>query len=501
MTVIDVPESLLRTIWRRQRFTTTRLTTSAGALVSILSPGTLNTDAGPDFLDARIRVGRVTYSGDIELHRDAASWQSHRHDKDPHYNRVILHVVLTADEPAPVAVTASRRPVPLLILHPFLDPELFSQLQSSLFDDEGQRIHTLPCAPWNKHVPAVTITQLLRRLARDRIEMKLSRLDDRLRQLVNESRKFVREPYPRYYGSPGEIPPPHAEYTRKDFAPKILWEQLLYEALMESLGYSKNREPFRVLSSSIRLEHLRAHRLSDTETMMALLFGAAGLLPSSRGLAEKESRLYVRSLRKRWKELRPLVRVPLVHSGEWMFFRLRPVNFPTARLAAFCYLLPSLFGDESFRQIVSVFKEEPSGASARRKRLHDLFAFEPEGFWRNHYHFRGTRETGRIAIGAGRVDDMIVNAVVPVALLYGRIFADQAVRSGALDLFERMPPLQENSITRAVQRQLPNSSGLPGSALLQQGAIQLYRCYCSQRRCAECAIGKTIAGTGTPAWL
>ena len=102
-----IPERFLRHIWEQQRFTSTDLHTSDGRKVEILFPGLPNSDAGPDFMNAHIRVGKTIYAGDVELHRDAGEWESHMHSADPHYNRIILHVVLTADHlrrpPAPQA--------------------------------------------------------------------------------------------------------------------------------------------------------------------------------------------------------------------------------------------------------------------------------------------------------------------------------------------------------------------------------------------------------------
>ena len=93
----QVPERFIRHIWQHQLFTGTNLRTPDGRPVEILSPGRANYDGGPDFKDARIRINQITYCGDVELHCDAASWRSHNHDTDAHYNKVILHVVMTAD--------------------------------------------------------------------------------------------------------------------------------------------------------------------------------------------------------------------------------------------------------------------------------------------------------------------------------------------------------------------------------------------------------------------
>ena len=177
-----------------------------------------------------------------------------------------------------------------------------------------------------------------------------------------------------------------------------------------------------------------------------------------------------------------------LHAGDWLFFRLRPVNFPTARLAALCFLLPTLFGEESFRRIVGLFKDPRLSASVRRKEIQKFFVFEPDEFWRRHCHFAGSGAERGIAIGSERIDDFIVNVLIPFLLLYARTFKDQTVRASVIDLFERLPRLQENAITRLIERQLLKDRIRLHTALLQQGAIQLYKYSCSQGRCGECGL-------------
>ena len=490
----DIREEFLRLVWQQQLFATSALHTVDGRPVTILSPGKTNHDGGPDFTDARIRVGRTIFAGDIELHTNAASWKSHKHDFDPHYNRVILHVVMTADASFTPARTASRRPIPLLVLRPFIDARLYTQLAAV---DGTRRQSPIRCAPHNNALTHELIVSWIERLGTERIELKIRRFEERLKQLVDERRSVIREPYARYYGNPDDIPHPVHDYTQKDFSRPELWEQLLYEGVMEGIGYSKNREPFLMLARHMRLDRLRSHDLQDTPTMMALLFGAAGLLPSSRRIPEKESRRYVRRLRSLWKALRPLHRIPLLHEGDWLFFRLRPNNFPTARLAALCYLLPSLFGDSSFRMIISHLKNRDLASREVLSLIRRMFQFEPDAFWQTHYHFNGNAGSHGIALGPDRITDLLINTMLPVALLYARIFRESGIRAMALNLMSILPLPQSNSITRIMDHGLVKGKVSIDSVQRQQGVIQLYKYYCSAGRCAECRLGVSIGSPVT----
>ena len=490
MSTPHIPERFLRQIWQQQRFTTDSLQTADGKPVRILSPGTSNNDGGPDFLNACIRVGNVTLRGDVELHHDAAEWPAHNHDLDPHYNRVILHVVLTADAITRPAQTASRRAIPLLVLHPFLDATLRVAWMQSILDEREERRRTLPCHPYNDPVPVEVISQWLNHLAHERLELKIRRFEERLTQLIDESKLVMREPYPRYYGNPDEIPVPQKQYTRRDYASKQLWEQLLYEGIMECMGYAKNCSPFLSLAQSVRLRFLKEHDVRDTQTMMALLFGAGGLLPSSRSLADRESRAYLLALKRRWRELRPQHKGGILQEGDWLFFRLRPVNFPTARLASMCFLLPSLGAEDSFRTLIRTMKAEILSHDTRLQILRNQFRIQPEGFWKSHYHFKEYRGKAGIAIGDARLHDIIVNAIVPIVLVYARVFRDSVVRSTVLSFLAWLSPGQDNIIERTLQSELLKQKMRLGSALQQQGAVQLFKFYCVPRRCRECEIGK-----------
>ena len=122
-----IPERFLRYVWQRQIFASSPLRTPDGARIVVRFPGSLNPDGGPDFTGASIRIGHVLYRGDVELHIRASSWRAHGHSADPHYNRVILHVVLLPGRTARPPRTASGRVVPLLVLSPFVDPLLYGR--------------------------------------------------------------------------------------------------------------------------------------------------------------------------------------------------------------------------------------------------------------------------------------------------------------------------------------------------------------------------------------
>ncbi len=490
-----IPESLLRTIWQRQLFTTSGLRAADGKRITILSPGVSNSDGGPDFLNARIRIGSITFRGDVELHVTAPEWHQHNHGADPHYNRVILHVVFGDEHLAPPARTVSARAIPLLVLHPFLDRSLLKEMLSAL-SGSGQAREALRCNGRTQHITRDLLEAWIGRLAYERIEFKISRFEERLKALIDEKNNVVREPYPRYYGNPDEIPPPRKQYKRKEYTAVDVWEQLLYEGIMEAMGYAKNSTPFVRLAQSMRLRFLQEAGLHERPHVMALLFGAAGLLPSTRTISEKESRLYLRPLRRRWKDYKRSFKGDVLNEADWLFFRLRPQNFPTARLASMCFMLPFVFGKERFRNLVELFKSDRLTSNDRMKRLAETFNVVPDEFWSHHFHFRGSSGRVGVALGEQRIHEIIMNAIAPVMLLYARLFRDNAVRIHTRMLVELLPSTDDNSITRAMTDDLLAGKMHLRTSFMQQGAIQLFKFYCSANRCAECDVGKRVDFSG-----
>ncbi len=494
-----IHERFLHFIWKNQYLDLTELKSLDGRRLEILDLGLPNRDAGPDFRDAKVRIGTTTYSGDVEIHQDLRDWQKHYHSDDPKYNRVILHVVLRWHPRRALLAppkTRSGRQIPTLVLEPFLTEPLRFVWQQAILDERRERIQTIPCYERNDDVDSSIIRSWLGKLAVERIELKIRKFEERLKEIVDEHRLIVKEPYPRYYDDPSELPPPVKEYTQKDFSRKIFWEQLLYEGIMEGLGYSKNQEPFLRLARNLTLEFIRQEQ-GDGESailnIQAMLFGAAGLLTPRKRVENPVARNYLASLRKAWTGFRKRYRRELCHEADWQFFRLRPQNFPTVRLAAMSFLLEKFTGEGLLRKIMQILKSDTAPEKEKLEKIRSLFSTEAAGFWTQHYTFEGKphRPTKKL-LGHERIDDLILNTVVPVVLFYARIFKDSSVRSAALSLYQQFPPSAPNSVLVTMQSQLLKTRLPFTSAYFQQGAIQLYKFYCVESRCTDCEVGKIV---------
>ncbi|MBI1807112.1 MAG: DUF2851 family protein [Ignavibacteria bacterium] len=503
-TSYHVPERFLRQLWKHQHFATSHLRTTDQRPVEIVSPGVLNRDGGPDFVDASIRIGGILYRGNVELHQHVEEWVEHGHNKDPKYTSVILHVVFHKTTTV-LPTTKNKRVIPVLVIEDYLTSSYRTTWNSMILDERAERLKTIRCYSLNDRVDSSLIRAWLEKLAIERIELKVRRFEERLKEMVDESRITVKEPPPKYdeipFGlNPEELPSPMQRYPLSEFRKSQLWDQLLYEGMMEALGYSKNQDPFLRLAKSIRLQFiarmLESRRLTDEEYILqieALLFGAADMIPPVRGMKDDESKKRIHQLSAIWKDLRQYYRAEILNSTDWQFFRLRPENFPTVRIAGAARLITRLLRKNFLKSIIQTVKNGEQGSHEKFVLLEHTFTTHADEFWTSHYRFgEPAKHYLKTLVGKNRADEIVLNAVIPVCLLYARIFKDKDVRQSTLRIFEECPALSENSVTTTISDQLVKGKLKLDSAMLQQGVLQLYKFYCVEERCTECAVGKKV---------
>jgi hypothetical protein len=463
-----LPETEIHRIWEHGFSSEAPLFTSDGLPVRIFSPGRANQDGGPDFTGARIQIDGRLYHGDVEIHRTPRDWRRHGHHTDPHYNRVILHVVVDGDRSAPPARTAGKRTVPLLILRTHLNETVPPRRYAPDHRGPATGLRRLPCAESPPEVSPTILRKRLLRLGWKWLGRRSRGLEDRLTHILAEEHGVSYDP--------GELLSASA------------WEQLLYEGVMEGMGFAKNRKPFRTLAENIPLQLLRRFRLHDTEVMQAMLFGAAGLLPSSRGLQHKENRILVRRLRRRWRTLRRIVRRPLLNEADWLFFRLRPVNFPTARLAVMSFLLPEFFRNNCLPGVFGCFAEGAPPARQGLRILRNMFVVHPDEYWSGHLDFWNPASSRGVALGTGRIDTIILHLVVPAAMLRARLAGNRTLATRARAIALALPPLPSNAVTRMMERDLLRDRAGFRAPIVRQGMMHLWKEYCRKKRCGHCPI-------------
>jgi hypothetical protein len=447
-TGVEVPEALVHDLWRHQQFDDTALTTTDDAPVEVLDPGRLNADAGPDFQNAHVRIDGMDWRGHVELHTTSAGWFEHGHNDDPRYDSVVLHVTLHADMWTGGLLRADESPLPEVVLYPHLDTPLRQLLHAfrTRPDDDA-----LPCAPRWDQVPPATTRDWIATLARERLHAKADRLRDRSASMA----------------------------------------ACLQERLFAGLGYAKNDEPMTTLAR--RLPPSTARTVDDPRNREALHLGVAGLLPSPDELleADRETADYAMDLRDRFRRLQVGFEIPEMDRTSWTFFRLRPSNFPPLRIAqaAAWYADDGLLaGDPLPRLRAALTAEAPVEA------LRAALAAVPTPFWRTHYHLRKPAAEHSAALGTARRDTLLVNAVGPVLLRDADRRDAPAQADAVVDVLRTLSASADH-----VVRRFADLGTEARSAFEAQGMHQLYRRYCTQGGCLDCAIGQHLLGDGEDA--
>ena len=494
-----VPESTLRLIWRSRELREVRLLTNENQPMEIITPGEPNTDSGPDFRNAVIRIGGMLYRGDVEIHRRNKEWFVHKHHHDAAYNSVILHVIWQNDLKNSFPATQSGRVIPLLILDRYFEPtHPLLRRRAAEYDSHEPSCAGLSFSPQLRENSSL-IRAWICKLGMRRIELKVRRFDERLHELIENQRRSFKEPRQRYGIIPfgvdlEELHPPKLHYSPYEAREKRLWEQLLYEGCMEALGYSKNQEPFLQLARNLPLNFVM-ESCSETpeadrvESVESLFFGSARLLAVPRKEMDHESKKKLRRLRVIYRKLKRNHPHGAIQKSAWRFFRLRPENFPTIRLAGASYLCVAIAGRNIFREIIQCIKEQDVPPAKKFRMVSSMLLVPAVGFWKNHYRFgEFSSRSGKMLVGCSRSKEMVVNVVIPLALLYARIFKDRCVRESCVALLQTEVALPMNSVVCRIKETLFPGKNIQTSVQLYQGILHLHKSYCVSRRCALCEI-------------
>jgi hypothetical protein len=269
-------ERLLQFIWQFQYFNQTELTTTSSETLQVIFPGHYNTNQGPDFLDAKIKLGKTTWAGSIELHLQASDWKKHRHSSDKNYDNVILHVVWDDD--------GIRDKMPVLELK-----DRVSKLLLQRYKDLMEASSFIPCEKMIYAVKQITWRSWKDRLLAERLRRKTSIVETFLNQNNHH------------------------------------WEETFWWMLARNFGVKVNSDAFEAVAKSVPVNILAKHK-SQIHQLEALLLGQAGLLE---GVYSDD---YPCLLQREYKFLKEKYKLKPVHLPVH-FLRMRPGNFPTIRLS------------------------------------------------------------------------------------------------------------------------------------------------------------------------
>ncbi len=415
-------EALLQFIWQYSLYRADGLRTTDGQPVTVVHPGVLNRDAGPDFSAARIRIGSTLLVGNIELHVRSSDWIRHGHGADGAYKNIILHVVHRADADATPGV-------PVLELGPYI-PEYVVDKYTHLL----QTPQPIPCGRQHAGIPGVLKEGWLGRVLAERWEERLEGWAARLEALAGD------------------------------------WNRLFYERLAAGFGFKINAEPFLELARQTPLHLLLRHRES-LEQLEALLLGQAGFLDAA---FDDE---YPKRLQQEYRFLKGKYNLENLPAYRWKFLRMRPANFPTVRLAQFAALL------HRGAPLFSALMESASAGEALR-----LLDVQAGPYWDTHVRLGDAQAKAQPKrLGRLSAENLLLNVVAPMRFLVAHEAGNADGREAAIRFLEALPP-EDNQILRLWQE----TGWEARNAANSQALLQLFRSYCTPKRCLECAVGLRV---------
>lgn len=360
-------EDLLHFIWKYKKLQLTELTTSKDELVTIVDVGQHNHLAGPDFFNSKIDIDGQLWAGNVELHLKSSAWYAHRHEKDPNYDNVILHVVWE-DDAAVFRKDGSE--IPTLELKDYI-PESLLKTYQNLFATSKKGF--INCENEIATVDSFLKENWFERLYFERLERK----SDVVLELLDKSNND--------------------------------WEKVFFTLLLKNFGLNINGEAFMGLASALDFSIVRKTR-HDTLKLESVLYGLTGLL-SDADVVDT----YYKNLQREYDFLRTKYELDEVSVRRPEFFKLRPPNFPTIRLSQLANL---------YARHQNIFSKVVEANTL--KALYDTFEVGASSYWDTHFTFG--KESKRSVKNLTRkfIDLLIINTVLPLKFCYAKNFGKDA---------------------------------------------------------------------------
>ncbi|MBQ9668479.1 MAG: DUF2851 family protein [Prevotella sp.] len=423
-------ERLLHYVWKHRMLPLRPLETTDGREVELIDPGLHNHNAGPDFFNAKVKIGGTLWVGNVEIHLKSSDWYLHHHDRDPRYDNVVLHVVSQAD--ADVRNSQGQ----------YL-PQVVIEVPREVSEHYEELLHTDQYPPCYKIIPQLTpltVHAWMAALQTERLEQKTRAIEQRARL--------------------------------KDGS----WEDAYFVTLARNYGFGINGEAFELWAQHVPLGAVGKHR-DDLFQVEAIFMGQAGLLDEEsiperyREAAMQEG--YFQKLRNEYLYLAHKFSMKPMNFAVWRFLRLRPQNFPHIRIS----------------QLANLYYERHAGLSELLEcdtldKARQLMQTHVTPYWETHYTFGSESTKNMKNLSVSSTNLLLINTVIPMLFAVGRHRQREELCDRAFDFLEGLRA-EQNHIIR-MWRECGLEVRTAGDS---QALIQLKKEYCDRRDCLRCRFG------------
>lgn len=423
-------EQLLHYVWKHKLFPLTELSTTQGRRVEVIDPGLHNSNAGPDFFNAKVKINGMLWVGNIEIHDKASDWVLHGHDKDERYDNVILHVCGCVD--AEVMNSKGEYLTQMVLSVP---DSVIKNYKELLSVDQYP-----PCYQIIPSLARLTVHAWMSALQTERLSQKTEAIEERVKRCNGD------------------------------------WENAYFVTLARNFGFGINGDAFEEWALHIPLHAVDHHR-DDLFQIEAIFMGQAGLLEldtiPERYQKDALNDGYFAKLRNEYQYLAHKFGLKPMDYKLWRFLRLRPQNFPHIRISQLAYLY------HQRRASLSQLLETYSVKDAK-----EVLATAVTPYWETHYTFGSTSVRNDKNLSPFSLNLLCINTVVPILFAYGRHRGEEKYCDRAFDFLEQLKP-ENNHIIRLWQQ-----CGLVvENAGDSQALIQLKKEYCDKKECLRCRFG------------
>lgn len=414
-------EEFLHYVWQYKKFGFANLTTTSGELLTISNCGSHLHQAGPDFFNAQLIIGNQKWAGNIEIHLKSSDWYLHHHEKDPNYDNVILHVVWEHDTPI---FRKDNSEIPALELKKYVHRDVLANYNSLSSPKTW-----INCENQIADVDGFIFRNWQERLFFERLERKSIPIQNLLLETGND------------------------------------WEAVMFCMLAKSVGLNANGEIFLKIAQSIPFSIVRKESF-EVENLESLLFGAANLFP----LEAQDN--YTKDLKSRFEYIMHKYQLKRMVVEPVQFFKHRPDNFPTIRLAQ----LAMLYHKEQnlFSKLIDV---------KTVKELYRLFEIPISQYWLSHYQFDRNSPVRKKQFSKSFIDLLIINTLIPIQFAYYKSLG-RDVSESLIDLIHEV-----SAEKNAVIEKFSGFGIKAHNAFQTQSLLQLKNEYCNNGKCLQCAVG------------
>ncbi|WP_136668795.1 DUF2851 family protein [Flavobacterium sp. H122] len=417
-------EDFLHYVWQNKKFDFAHLKTTQGESLQIIHSGNYIQQTGPDFFNAQLIIENQKWAGNIEIHIKSSDWYLHHHEIDQNYDNVILHVVWEND----ISVLRKNNvEIPVLELKHCVSRDLVHQYQKL-----KTKKNWINCENDIAGIQQFVFKNWQERLFFERLERKSYPVLELLQENNND------------------------------------WEVVLFCFLAKNFGLNVNGEIFFQLAKELPFSVVRKESF-DVTYLEALFFGHANLLPQN----AQDS--YSKDLIDLYDYLSVKYKLEKKFLSSPEFFRLRPDNFPTIRLAQLAMLY------HKHRNLFSkVFEAKTI------EEFYKLFDISVSDYWQSHYNFEKKSTPKEKGLSKSFIDLLLINTILPIKMAYSK-FLGTEIDERMIYLLEQLKP-EKNAVIdkfKEIGVRVENS-------FESQSLLQLKNEYCSKNKCLQCAVGITL---------